>query len=249
MEKNHDLFKRVILILFFISIIAISAYIVVTKVIKRNSVSDEEEIQEVTETVLKGSSIVTELSIKNPKVKELYNYIDDQEIDLMALNEDKKLSWDFKSFVVVKNIGIDDDLIEQQEFEDKYYKIFNDKLDNQKRESKVCGSATYGSDFELYKVNVSCFDFNKPQIRTYLKNITLENGDLKINKYYTYVDNSFEHLNELGIYTNKELNEESMIVEGIKEKEISDYISNMNILSYVFKKDKDGEYYLYKVIK
>ena len=76
---------------------------------------------------------------------------------------------------------------------------------------------------------------------TYLKNVTIDKEYLNINKYYAFIVKTAEDTFDL--YSSDEKEEKTLIATNLSIYEISNYINEMNIMSYRFKKI-NNQYYL-----
>lgn len=76
---------------------------------------------------------------------------------------------------------------------------------------------------------------------TYLKNVTIDKEYLNINKYYAFIVKTDEDTFDL--YSSDEKEEKTLIATNLSIYEISNYINEMNIMSYRFKKI-NNQYYL-----
>lgn len=76
---------------------------------------------------------------------------------------------------------------------------------------------------------------------TYLKNVTIDKEYLNINKYYAFIVKTDE--NTFDLYSSDEKEEKTLIATNLSIYEISNYINEMNIMSYRFKKI-NNQYYL-----
>lgn len=241
-ENNVSKVKTYLVVIIFILIIILSAYVVYKKVTAK---TDENEVVEVKEQILDKSSNKLELSISNKTVKKLYDLVNGKDIDyVMYLYRNKSFDWDLNSFVTVKAIssnGLSDDVIEGSLFREKYKSIFGKDIDNNLT-SEECGSASYIEESDSYKVNNYCFINKKTTyIETYLKDIVLDDGTVKVNKYYVFIEKTPDGYN---LYSDDSINEENVIAMDVSMDEISTYISKMNIITYNFKKSTDKNYYL-----
>lgn len=260
MEKeNVSKVRTCLVVSIFIVIIILSAYIVVEKITSNSSNSSDKEKNTLkTLEILKDSRIVNELSLDNEIVKKLYNHVNDEYIDYLAYgSREKQLSWDFISLIVLENIDsklilkdeYNREYVEKELFEDTYKSIFGNNINNilvSDRRSTTCGSASYEND--RYYVNWYCNGQGEYIIlKTFLKNVTVEEELVKINKYYVFIKNSNLNGIEFDLYSDENLIEDNLIALDVKTSDISNYIDSMNTISYVYKKDNKGDYYLDKI--
>lgn len=249
MEENTNKVKTYLIILIFLMIIFISGYIVYSKIKTTNNKEEKKEI--IKDTVLIDSNLTTELSLNNKDVKKLYNYINNKNIDYASYkNRGKKLSWDYLSLVTMYNIPLNYILKDEKNIEyvdsysflDKYREIFGSDLTISKEEQNTttCGAVNYKND--VYYPNWYCKEKSDDSIIvTYLKNVTIDKEYLNINKYYAFIVKTDEDTFDL--YSSDEKEEKTLIATNLSIYEISNYINEMNIMSYRFKKI-NNQYYL-----
>lgn len=249
MEENTNKVKTYLIILIFLMIIFISGYIVYSKIKTTNNKEEKKEI--IKDTVLIDSNLTTELSLNNKDVKKLYNYINNKNIDYASYkNRGKKLSWDYLSLVTMYNIPqnyvLKDEknieYVDSYSFLDKYREIFGSDLTISKEEQNTttCGAVNYKND--VYYPNWYCKEKSDDSIIvTYLKNVTIDKEYLNINKYYAFIVKTDEDTFDL--YSSDEKEEKTLIATNLSIYEISNYINEMNIMSYRFKKI-NNQYYL-----
>ena len=230
-------------------IIFISGYIVYSKIKTTNNKEEKKEI--IKDTVLIDSNLTTELSLNNKDVKKLYNYVNNKNIDYASYkNRGKKLSWDYLSLVTMYNIPqnyvLKDEknieYVDSYSFLDKYREIFGSDLTISKEEQNTttCGAVNYKND--VYYPNWYCKEKSDDSIIvTYLKNVTIDKEYLNINKYYAFIVKTDE--NTFDLYSSDEKEEKTLIATNLSIYEISNYINEMNIMSYRFKKI-NNQYYL-----
>lgn len=249
MEENTSKVKTYLIILIFLMIIFISGYIVYSKIKTTNNKEEKKEI--IKDTVLIDSNLTTELSLNNKDVKKLYNYVNNKNIDYASYkNRGKKLSWDYLSLVTMYNIPQNYVLkneknieyVDSYSFLDKYREIFGSDLTISKKEQNTttCGAVNYKND--VYYPNWYCKEKSDDSIIvTYLKNVTIDKEYLNINKYYAFIVKTDE--NTFDLYSSDEKEEKTLIATNLSIYEISNYINEMNIMSYRFKKI-NNQYYL-----
>lgn len=249
MEENTSKVKTYLIILIFLMIIFISGYIVYSKIKTTNNKEEKKEI--IKDTVLIDSNLTTELSLNNKDVKKLYNYVNNKNIDYASYkNIGKKLSWDYLSLVTMYNIPqnyvLKDEknieYVDSYSFLDKYREIFGSDLTISKKEQNTttCGAVNYKND--VYYPNWYCKEKSDDSIIvTYLKNVTIDKEYLNINKYYAFIVKTDEDTFDL--YSSDEKEEKTLIATNLSIYEISNYINEMNIMSYRFKKI-NNQYYL-----
>lgn len=249
MEENTSKVKTYLIILIFLMIIFISGYIVYSKIKTTNNKEEKKEI--IKDTVLIDSNLTTELSLNNKDVKKLYNYVNNKNIDYASYkNIGKKLSWDYLSLVTMYNIPqnyvLKDEknieYVDSYSFLDKYREIFGSDLTISKEEQNTttCGAVNYKND--VYYPNWYCKEKSDDSIIvTYLKNVTIDKEYLNINKYYAFIVKTDE--NTFDLYSSDEKEEKTLIATNLSIYEISNYINEMNIMSYRFKKI-NNQYYL-----
>lgn len=249
MEENTSKVKTYLIILIFLMIIFISGYIVYSKIKTTNNKEEKKEI--IKDTVLIDSNLTTELSLNNKDVKKLYNYVNNKNIDYASYkNIGKKLSWDYLSLVTMYNIPqnyvLKDEknieYVDSYSFLDKYREIFGSDLTISKKEQNTttCGAVNYKND--VYYPNWYCKEKSDDSIIvTYLKNVTIDKEYLNINKYYAFIVKTDE--NTFDLYSSDEKEEKTLIATNLSIYEISNYINEMNIMSYRFKKI-NNQYYL-----
>ena len=249
MEENTSKVKIYLIILIFLMIIFISGYIVYSKIKTTNNKEEKKEI--IKDAVLIDSNLTTELSLNNKDVKKLYNYVNNKNIDYASYkNRGKKLSWDYLSLVTMYNIPqnyvLKDEknieYVDSYSFLDKYREIFGSDLTISKEEQNTttCGAVNYKND--VYYPNWYCKEKSDDSIIvTYLKNVTIDKEYLNINKYYAFIVKTDE--NTFDLYSSDEKEEKTLIATNLSIYEISNYINEMNIMSYRFKKI-NNQYYL-----
>ena len=249
MEENTSKVKTYLIILIFLMIIFISGYIVYSKIKTTNNKEEKKEI--IKDTVLIDSNLTTELSLNNKDVKKLYNYVNNKNIDYASYkNRGKKLSWDYLSLVTMYNIPqnyvLKDEknieYVDSYSFLDKYREIFGSDLTISKEEQNTttCGAVNYKND--VYYPNWYCKEKSDDSIIvTYLKNVTIDKEYLNINKYYAFIVKTDE--NTFDLYSSDEKEEKTLIATNLSIYEISNYINEMNIMSYRFKKI-NNQYYV-----
>lgn len=249
MEENTSKVKTYLIILIFLMIIFISGYIVYSKIKTTNNKEEKKEI--IKDTVLIDSNLTTELSLNNKDVKKLYNYVNNKNIDYASYkNRGKKLLWDYLSLVTMYNIPqnyvLKDEknieYVDSYSFLDKYREIFGSDLTISKEEQNTttCGAVNYKND--VYYPNWYCKEKSDDSIIvTYLKNVTIDKEYLNINKYYAFIVKTDEDTFDL--YSSDEKEEKTLIATNLSIYEISNYINEMNIMSYRFKKI-NNQYYL-----
>lgn len=249
MEENTSKVKTYLIILIFLMIIFISGYIVYSKIKTTNNKEEKKEI--IKDTVLIDSNLTTELSLNNKDVKKLYNYVNNKNIDYASYkNRGKKLSWDYLSLVTMYNIPqnyvLKDEknieYVDSYSFLDKYREIFGSDLtiNSEEQNTTTCGAVNYKND--VYYPNWYCKEKSDDSIIvTYLKNVTIDKEYLNINKYYAFIVKTDE--NTFDLYSSDEKEEKTLIATNLSIYEISNYINEMNIMSYRFKKI-NNQYYL-----
>ena len=249
MEENTSKVKTYLIILIFLMIIFISGYIVYSKIKTTNNKEEKKEI--IKDAVLIDSNLTTELSLNNKDVKKLYNYVNNKNIDYASYkNRGKKLSWDYLSLVTMYNIPqnyvLKDEknieYVDSYSFLDKYREIFGSDLTISKEEQNTttCGAVNYKND--VYYPNWYCKEKSDDSIIvSYLKNVTIDKEYLNINKYYAFIVKTDE--NTFDLYSSDEKEEKTLIATNLSIYEISNYINEMNIMSYRFKKI-NNQYYL-----
>lgn len=244
--------KTYFVVTMFLVIILLSAYVVVDKIIKRNEHDIKlDNFNKTTNSILDKSTLVTELSLDNKFIKEIYDYIDYKDAEyLLYLDGNKKINWNIKSLIVSKNINkssknLEILYIDREEFEKIYSNIFGDdinKLSVEERTASICGAASYDFENDMYVVNLNCTLNNN--MKTFYKNITFKDDEILINKYYVFVDKyEDEEIEEYNLYLSDKFNEDNLLVENIKAEDINDYISDMNVITFKYSKSKDGNYY------
>ena len=243
MEENKlNKAKTYLVVMIFILIIVLSAYIVIKKATNR-PVEDEEVV--VKEKVLDKSTNKLELSLNNKAVKALYDRVNDNSIDYIAYSYiDKDLDWDIKSYITIKNIDeskVEKNRIKASLFKDTYYKIFGYE-ENMNLDSDECGRASYDEEKDEYVINELC-SFNKDNkyIQAYLKDIIAENGSVIVRKYYVFIVKDIDGYN---LYSDIKTDEQSLIVEDVSINEIPNYMDKMKTITYVFDKSEDNNYFL-----
>lgn len=244
-ENNVNQLKTYLVVMIFILIILLSIYVVYKKITTK---TNEKDVTEVKEQILDKSSNKLELSLSNKTVNNLYEIVSDKDVDYMMISyKDRTFDWDLKSFITVINLddkNISNDLVESNLFKEKYKSIFGTEVENNLT-SDECGSASYIEDSDSYKINRYCpINKNSTYIETYLKDIVMDDGFVKVNKYYVFLEKTIDGYN---LYSNQSLGEENIIALDVSVDEISKYISKMNVISYNFKKGKDKNYYLHSV--
>ena len=249
MEENTSKVKTYLIILIFLMIIFISGYIVYSKIKTTNNKEEKKEI--IKDTVLIDSNLTTELSLNNKDVKKLYNYINNKNIDYASYkNRGKTIKWDYLSLVTMYNIPqnyvLKDEknieYVDSYSFLDKYREIFGSDLtiSREEQNTTTCGAVNYKND--VYYPNWYCKEkSNDSIIVTYLKNVTIDKEYLNINKYYAFIVKTDEDTFDL--YSSDEQEEKTLIATNLSIYEISNYINEMNIMSYRFKKI-NNQYYL-----
>lgn len=249
MEENTSKVKTYLIILIFLMIIFISGYIVYSKIKTTNNKEEKKEI--IKDTVLIDSNLTTELSLNNKDVKKLYNYVNNKNIDYASYkNRGKIIKWDYLSLVTMYNIPqnyvLKDEknieYVDSYSFLDKYREIFGSDLTISKEEQNTttCGAVNYKND--VYYPNWYCKEKSDDSIIvTYLKNVTIDKEYLNINKYYAFIVKTDEDTFDL--YSSDEKEEKTLIATNLSIYEISNYINEMNIMSYRFKKI-NNQYYL-----
>ena len=249
MEENTNKVKTYLIILIFLMIIFISGYIVYSKIKTTNNKEEKKEI--IKDTVLIDSNLTTELSLNNKDVKKLYNYVNNKNIDYASYkNRGKTINWDYLSLVTMYNIPqnyiLKDEknieYVDSYSFLDKYREIFGSDLTISKEEQNTttCGAVNYKND--VYYPNWYCKEKSDDSIIvTYLKNVTIDKEYLNINKYYAFIVKTDEDTFDL--YSSDEKEEKTLIATNLSIYEISNYINEMNIMSYRFKKI-NNQYYL-----
>ena len=237
--------KTYLVVMIFILIILLSAYVVYKKVTTNTNGNKEIEVKE---QILDKSSNKLELSLSHKTVSDLYELVNGKDIDyVMYLYRNKPFDWDLRSFVTVRAVSKSseiNDSIEREIFREKYKSIFGIEIDNN-LVSEECGSASYEEDTNSYKVNNYCF-INKRDVYldTYLKDIVLEDGNVKVKKYYVFIEKTPDGYN---LYDDEIAKEENLIAMDVSMDEISTYISKMKIISYNFIKTNGKSYYLSSV--
>lgn len=249
MEENTSKVKTYLIILIFLMIIFISGYIVYSKIKTTNNKEEKKEI--IKDTVLIDSNLTTELSLNNKDVEKLYNYVNNKNIDYVSYkNRGKTIKWDYLSLVTMYNIPLNYILKDEKNIEyvdsysflDKYREIFGSDLTISKEEQNTttCGAVNYKND--VYYPNWYCKEKSDNSIIvTYLKNVTIDKEYLNINKYYAFIVKTDEDTFDL--YSSDEKEEKTLIATNLSIYEISNYINEMNIMSYRFKKI-NNQYYL-----
>ena len=132
--------------------------------------------------------------------------------------------------------------VDSYSFLDKYREIFGSDLTISKEEQNTttCGAVNYKND--VYYPNWYCKEKSDDSIIvTYLKNVTIDKEYLNINKYYAFIVKTDEATFDL--YSSDEQEEKTLIATNLSIYEISNYINEMNIMSYRFKKI-NNQYYL-----
>ena len=132
--------------------------------------------------------------------------------------------------------------VDSYSFLDKYREIFGSDLTISKEEQNTttCGAVNYKND--VYYPNWYCKEKSDDSIIvTYLKNVTIDKEYLNINKYYAFIVKTDE--NTFDLYSSDEKEEKTLIATNLSIYEISNYINEMNIMSYRFKKI-NNQYYL-----
>lgn len=132
--------------------------------------------------------------------------------------------------------------VDSYSFLDKYREIFGSDLTISKEEQNTttCGAVNYKND--VYYPNWYCKEKSDDSIIvTYLKNVTIDKEYLNINKYYAFIVKTDEDTFDL--YSSDEKEEKTLIATNLSIYEISNYINEMNIMSYRFKKI-NNQYYL-----
>lgn len=243
MEENKiNKAKTYLVVMIFLLIIVLSAYIVVKKVMNRPEKVDEVVIKE---KVLDRSTNKLELSLSNKAVKVLYDRVNDNSIDYLSYSYiGKELDWDIKSFITIKNIDsnmIKGNSIESESFKDMYYKIFGYE-ENMNLDSDECGRASYDEGKDEYVINEYC-NFNKDNkyIQAYLKDVIAEEDSVKIRKYYVFI---VKDIDGYSLYSSSITDESTLIAEDVSINEIPNYIDKMKVMTYVFKKGNDNSYFL-----
>lgn len=249
MEENTSKVKTYLIILIFLMIIFISGYIVYSKIKTTNNKEEKKEI--IKDTILIDSNLTTELSLNNKDVKKLYNYVNNKNIDYVSYkNRGKTIKWDYLSLVTMYNIPqnyvLKDEknieYVDSYSFLDKYREIFGSDLtiSREEQNTTTCGAVNYKND--VYYPNWYCKEKSDDSIIvTYLKNVTIDKEYLNINKYYAFIVKTDEDTFDL--YSSDEKEEKTLIATNLSIYEISNYINEMNIMSYRFKKI-NNQYYL-----
>lgn len=249
MEENTSKVKTYLIILIFLMIIFISGYIVYSKIKTTNNKEEKKEI--IKDTILIDSNLTTELSLNNKDVKKLYNYVNNKNIDYVSYkNRGKTIKWDYLSLVTMYNIPqnyvLKDEknieYVDSYSFLDKYREIFGSDLtiSREEQNTTTCGAVNYKND--VYYPNWYCKEKSDDSIIvTYLKNVTIDKEYLNINKYYAFIVKTDEDTFDL--YSSDEQEEKTLIATNLSIYEISNYINEMNIMSYRFKKI-NNQYYL-----
>lgn len=242
MEDNKiNKAKTYLVVMIFILIIVLSAYIVIKKTASRTV--DEKDV--VKEKILDNSTNKLELSLNNKSVKALYDRINNNMIDYLSYSYiNKNLDWDIKSFITVANMDkklINGNRISSDDFRNEYNKIFVDE-ENLNLDSEECGRASYDEDAGEYVINEYCtFNKERKYIQAYLKDVIAEDDAVKVRKYYVFIVKDVDGYN---LYVDSNTNEDSLIALDVSINEIPSYIDKMNIITYVFKKGLNNNYYL-----
>ena len=244
MEEKNNTNKIYLVIIVFIMIIGLSAYVVIDRIIdnKNNKEIDIDEVDFKDNDKLN----IDELSLSNKTVKRIYNYFNNERIQYyLYLDKNKNISWDSKSLIVAYNLRNDLEnvlSIDSEEFEKKYIEIFGDFSNNEVKHSKKCSTTTYNIEENTYTIDLSCYEENSVMYKTFFKNIVLDKDDIVINKYYVFL--SFDKENNLySLYRNSDLKEKDLIISNIDYSDINNYINDMDTISYVFKKNNKNNYY------
>ena len=243
-EKNNKN-KIYLVIIMFIMIMGLSTYVVVDRVIQNNN--KKEDNFEKIEFKDNEKNIVEELSLNNKLVKQIYSYFNNEKLEYyLYLDKNKKLSWDSKSIIVTYNLDKDLDNvlnIDKEEFEKKYFEIFGDFSNNELRQSKKCPTTNYNMEDGIYTIDSYCYEDNDNTIyKTFFKNIILDKDDIVVNKYYVLLSYDKQD-NTYSLYKNSDFKEKNLIASNIDCSDINNYINDMDIISYVFKKNNKNNYY------
>lgn len=253
MVENKTDKKTYFVIILFMLIIILSLFVIINKaLVKTKEINIIKEHENEYKSFLEGSKNVVELSLNNKKINELYNYINDEQIEYSLYKNRKKLNWNVKSLIISLNLqdkyyedeGIN--YLPVEEFEKLYNKIFgniNDTFINN-RLSDDCNSATFNKDLNRYEISNNCSTDNSLYFKSFLKNITIDDDIISINKYYAFVDKTN---NKEDIYYRDSIEDKYLVINDIDYKKENKYINKMDTISYKFKKDKNSEYHLYKV--
>lgn len=259
--ETNSKFKIYLVITIFIMIILLSAYVVTNKIINHQTIMNYESIdfEKQNDLILQNSSSIIELDFQNEKVNRMYNLINTNLMDeRLYLMKQKDFDWANTSAVVLslveENSIIYDSgkkYIDSEGFDLKYNELFGKYKIGLEKTSDSCNSVSFDIASNRYLINESCKEDNL-EIKTFLKNITYDETteEIKINKYYTFVKET-DRINFYTDYEGVDLFYENdlkkIIAVDIKREDINNYIFNMNVISYVFKKNVSGEYYLASV--
>jgi len=251
---NVNKTRTYIVVLVFVIIILLSAYVVINKITERTGQDIKvNNLNNITNNILKDSSVITELSLNNKNINNLYKYINNKDIEYELYKyKNKEFDWNIKSLIASKNISSHDTsnlevlYFDREKFEEKYKEIFNEeasKLSIEYKTASICGAASYDFENDVYVVNLNCNKDNN--VKTFYKNVTLDDDKIVINKYYIF---TYRYINneivEYSLYKTSKKDEQNLLTANIKYEEISNYISDMNVISYVYSKSNDGKYYL-----
>ena len=95
----------------------------------------------------------------------------------------------------------------------------------------------------IYTIDSYCYEDNDNTIyKTFFKNIILDKDDIVVNKYYVLLSYDKED-NTYSLYKNSDFKEKNLIASNIDCSDINNYINDMDIISYVFKKNNKNNYY------
>jgi len=248
LEQDNKI-KTYLVVAIFIMIILISAYIVGDKIINKSTQNiNDLEVEDKFNNVLKDSNIITELSLSNEHVSRIYSYVNSDIIDYyLFLNKNNKITSETKAVIVGQNIYKETNrlnFVSSVLIDKKYKEIFgNIDVTN----TSLCGAISFDEELNRYSINSYCsLNDKKIYIETFLKNITMEDGNLKVNKYYIFISPNNDESYDL--YMDIDADERSLLATDVMISEIASYIDSMNTISYVFVKGDTGSYYLESVV-
>lgn len=261
LEKNSK-FKIYLVILIFIMIILLSAYVVISKIVNHDTILDYDTIDTVEKfnnTLLEENNKFTEISIKDNDVIELYERINNIDMEeKLYLMKNLQFDWAKESSVVLSSLN--ENLITYEDgkkyvsadvFDMKYNELFGNYKIGLEKESNECDTVSFDITTNKYLLNEPCLE-NDLQMKTFFKNVTYNESraEIIINKYYAFMKpttriNFYPEDEGIDLFTENDLKQ--IIVSDIQKEDINNYIHKMNTISYVFKKNTNGNYYLNSV--
>ena len=260
--ENNSKFKIYLVIAIFIMIISLSAYVVASKIVKHETILDYDSvvtIEKERDYLLKNSKEYVEVSLTHDKVKRLYNMVNNTNVEeKLYLMKNSKFDWSNTASIVLSSLNNrfltyenGKKYMNSTVFNSKYREFFGNFKIGIERGSNECDSVSFDISTNRYLLNEPCID-DDIEMKTFFKNITYNEhrGELSINKYYTFVKATtkidfYTYYDGKDLFLDNDLKQ--IIVQDIQDEDISNYIFNMNTISYVFKKDANGNYYLSSV--